>query len=594
MAISTTDQTRLDISSLRCAAGTDVGMRRDENQDSFGVIRGAGFVAYFVADGMGGAQGGAVASRMAISALQEALVRPDFRVAPATITEVITHTNARIYEKGTSDPAFAGMGTTLVGLVFTPDALIVVNVGDSRAYRVRDRSIVQLSEDHTLVRDLVRTGALTPEEAEHHPVSHMLTRSLGPVASVQVDCTVVPGGAQFGDTYVLCSDGLYNLVPQTDILAVVSQNPIDDANQVLINLANQRGGADNITALVISVGERAARSRVASGEFSIRRAEVQTEAAVVEPVREEPTSDGAVIPPAVQEPPDRRSLRKENRDLDGLTSYRPSRIPTILVLGLTLGIGLFIGDIARRLVPATPPASRGGEAPQEQGASDASTGQRAAEASLQQTLRTREEIMESLKELNKRIESLAGEVSARGVGKTPSAQQESEKRLKTLKESLAVASKEEQLWKARKTKLAAGKAADIEDERKKVAAYSDRAQEQLAHLTDLSLEYLRAVDERAVRPNDEALSEELERLAQERANIQIEFEAEVLRIASLKYQESSSEVAAITKAIAQLQAGSPAGSRAKGAPSDGSQEDSNGEKPLQAILDDVSPRESDG
>jgi hypothetical protein len=295
----------------------------------------------------------------------------------------------------------------------------------------------------------------------------------------------------------------------------------------------------------------------------------------------------------VQEPPDRRSLRKDVRELDGLTSYRPSRIPTILVLGLTLGIGLFIGDIARRIVPVTPPPRRGAEAPQEQVSSDDPAGQRAAEVSLQQTLRTREEIMESLKELNKRIDSLAGEVSARGGGSPSSAPQESEKRLKTLKESLAVASKEEQLWRARKTKLAAGKAADIEDERKKVAAYSDRAQEQLAHLTGLSLEYLRAVDERALRPNDEGLTEEVERLAQDRANVQIEFEAEVLRIASLKYQESLSEVAAITKAIAQLQAGVLNGARAKETSSDGADQDSSDERPLQAILDDVSPKGSE-
>lgn len=592
MAIASTDTGTFTLDSLRCAAGTDVGMRREENQDSFGVIKGADFVAYFVADGMGGAHGGAVASRMAIAALQEGLRAPGFRAAPGTIVDLVSQINSTIYDRGVKEPAYAGMGTTLVGLIFTREGLILVNVGDSRAYRIRNRSIVQMSEDHTLVRELVKTGALTSSEAEHHPVSHMLTRSLGPVKTVNVDCSLMAEPPQFGDTYVLCSDGLYNLVPSRDIQAVVSQNPIDDANQILINLANQRGGSDNITALVISVGDRAPRSRGAVGEVSVSDTEFDVPVPTPRATNEELHEDGEVTPPPVQEPARRRVFRKELREVEPPKSYLLSRIPVLLLLVVSLGVGLFLGDSARRLA-ISPSAGNSGVALNQDPNSGrgVDTQGKGAEPSLEQSLRTREEIMQSLKELNERIESLAGEVSKNGGSSTSRATLEA--KLVSVRGALAVAAKEEQLWRARKLKLSVGGAADIEDERKKVAAYSEKAQEQLATFTGVSLDYLRALDEQALRPNDGELKSELARLERERAAAQKGFEAEVLNIATIKFQESSREVAELTQELAGIEgrlALMGKGDLKKPSSNSGAQGAPGGQKPLQAILDHVSPK----
>jgi serine/threonine protein phosphatase PrpC len=263
MTTSTGQDRAFDLGMLRCAAGTDVGMRREENQDSFGVIKGGSFHAFFVADGMGGVHGGAVASRLTISSIEELLSDEGAR-DPDSLRAVIQQVNGRVFQQGSSDQSLAGMGTTIVGLIFTSSGVTLVNVGDSRAYRIRTEGVVQLSEDHTLVRELLKSGAISPEQAENHPVSHMLTRSLGPLEEVQIDCHVLSEFPEAGDVYVLCSDGLYNFVAESEILDVVRQNPLDDANQILINLANQRGGADNITVLVVSVGEPVGKGRSAA------------------------------------------------------------------------------------------------------------------------------------------------------------------------------------------------------------------------------------------------------------------------------------------------------------------------------------------
>ncbi len=356
------EQQGFNLSFLRCAAGTDVGMRRDENQDSFGVFKGQFYVGYFIADGMGGVHGGATASRLAISTVEELLERSPSGVTADTLVQIASEANSRIFERGSQDASLAGMGTTLVGLVFTPDGTISVNVGDSRAYRIRGNSIQQLTEDHTLVRELVRSGAIPVEEAERHPVSHMLTRSLGPVADVQVEARVLPEQPELGDIFILCSDGLYNLVSDEEMLGVVRQNPLDDANQILINLANQRGGPDNITVLVISVGERVGRGR--TQEY--RKARDFAAAFPQEPAHADlPASDQGqqpesppavaeqaeqeVAPPPVQEPKDRRQERQ--RLLSQIVQSAPQQrgVPVPLLVIAALVLGMTAGDIARRV-----------------------------------------------------------------------------------------------------------------------------------------------------------------------------------------------------------------------------------------------------
>lgn len=353
-------QRGLDLSSIRCAAGTDVGMRREENQDSFGVVRTPSFQGFFVADGMGGVKGGAIASRLAISVLEQDLPALGSSVSPEALSSIVGVANAKIFEQGTAQPELAGMGTTLVGLVFTPSGMLVVNVGDSRAYRIRGDSISQISEDHTLVRELVRSGAISSKEADHHPVSHMLTRSLGPLAEVMVECRRERDEPQEGDIYVLCSDGLYNFVQDHEILDVVRQNPLDDANQVLINLANRRGGSDNITVVVVSIGEVGGRrrgqdyrkARAVSSTAAHDRNDEASPATSESPSAREGSQGAenasAVAAPRVEEPRDYHAERESLKERKRRIYYQSQGVPVTLMLGAAVVFGLVVGDVARR------------------------------------------------------------------------------------------------------------------------------------------------------------------------------------------------------------------------------------------------------
>jgi len=239
---------------IRYAAGTDIGKRREENQDSFGAIENERFKFYIVADGMGGVKGGAIASSIAVKVLTETLKdKPELSVSE--VKSAVQTANTQIFEKGGEDTSLSGMGTTLTGIAFEATSLFIVNVGDSRIYRFRNKRIKQLSEDHTLVRELIKSGTITEDQAENHPVAHMLTRSLGPTPDIEVDCWVADDGPARGDIYLLCSDGLYNLVSERDLLEILSNSSLDEAIQKCIDLANERGGTDNITVILAQVGE---------------------------------------------------------------------------------------------------------------------------------------------------------------------------------------------------------------------------------------------------------------------------------------------------------------------------------------------------
>lgn len=240
---------------IRYAYGTDVGKRREENQDALGVVENSFLRFFLVADGMGGVKGGAIASNLAVQAVRDVLSTKE-QLGEEEICEALGEANARIFEKGMDDPVLAGMGTTFVGLGFTDRKLYIASVGDSRAYRLRRGVIEQLTEDHTLVMELLRSGAISAEQAGNHPVSHMLTRSLGPTPSVEVDCWLCPDGPAAGDVYLLCSDGLYNLVGPEEFLDILESSSMDEAVQELIDLANLRGGTDNITVLLVKVDDR--------------------------------------------------------------------------------------------------------------------------------------------------------------------------------------------------------------------------------------------------------------------------------------------------------------------------------------------------
>ena len=234
---------------LRSGSATDVGRVRTINEDrAF-----ESFTLFAVADGMGGHAGGEVASSVAIEALESGFARN------ATIDGLVTavqEANRAVWERGLDDQALHGMGTTVIAaaLVATADGdrLVLANVGDSRAYRFHGRSLDQLSTDHSVAEELVAQGALSEAEAAVHPKRHILTRALGISAQVEVDVwEVVPFQ---GDRYLLCSDGLSNEVA-TDVMASVLASVRDphDAAVTLVGLANDAGGPDNITAVVVDV-----------------------------------------------------------------------------------------------------------------------------------------------------------------------------------------------------------------------------------------------------------------------------------------------------------------------------------------------------
>jgi serine/threonine protein phosphatase PrpC len=568
MAISSTAASSFDLSLLRCAAGTDVGMRREENQDSFGVIRNQAFHAYFIADGMGGAQGGATASRMAISTLQEALSSSDVRVSPTLITRTVKRINLKIFEKGSAEPAFAGMGTTLVGLVFTPDGLLAVNVGDSRAYRVRDSSITQISEDHTLVRELVQSGALAAEEAHEHPISHMLTRSLGPLSDVDVECRAHAELPLAGDIYVLCSDGLYNYVPPEDILAVVRQNPIDDANQILINLANQRGGSDNITVLVIAVGEKAPRGR----KNSLPPLDLESDADP-DPFRgqivpaDASTRETSVVPPSVKEPVDPKTKRKLLRELRTTTISGNRTLPMTLALGATLVVGLILGNFARRasllgkdawdwvsssLGPADSAQTSGVISPDPESNPlatlakqiQAERGENGSVLSgVPNELRRPPAVIEqTIARLQAQIEELSQPVKATAAQNLAAAQErlvEIQENYDSVESSLDVASRAVTLWLGRQVAFEGQQStldsrADIEQ----FGAYSDSVKEKLAALTIATYQYRTKADEIELHPEDRSLRGELEAVETRREQLRRELSQEIRKVVNTTLSKS--------------------------------------------------------
>ena len=239
-------------SCLEHFGNSDVGKKRPENQDRFGYILKDNFKFFLVADGMGGVQGGALAAQTAIDTIKASFEKV-VKVTTREIVKAISRANEAIFKLSIQDHSLAGMGTTIVGLCFTEDRVFIVNVGDSRAYRIRNGKSLQLTVDHTLVNELLKAGLIAEEQVKNHPVSHMLTRSLGPTNIVEVDCFVDEPGPVSQDVYLMCSDGLYNLVNDQEIGRIVAENNLENACQKLIDLANKRGGSDNITVVIVKV-----------------------------------------------------------------------------------------------------------------------------------------------------------------------------------------------------------------------------------------------------------------------------------------------------------------------------------------------------
>jgi protein phosphatase len=232
---------------------TDVGRQREANEDNLVLAA----PVFAVADGMGGARAGEVASRIAAETFRE---RRDSSQTPERQLEgVVQEANRRIYELGRRDESRRGMGTTLTATLVDGDAVSIGHVGDSRAYRLRDGELEQLTQDHSLVAELERSGQLTPEAAEHHPQRSIITRALGPEPEVEVDTHTHQ--ARAGDVYVLCSDGLTGMISDSELATVLRAAPsLEEAAEALVRAANQSGGKDNITVVLFRLDDDGAGS----------------------------------------------------------------------------------------------------------------------------------------------------------------------------------------------------------------------------------------------------------------------------------------------------------------------------------------------
>jgi PPM family protein phosphatase len=239
---------------LRTAAHTDVGLRRRGNEDRYALDPQLGLC--LVADGMGGHSAGQVASTLAAEAVVRAL--RESKGSDATAAEklraAIEEANHAIYTASREKNEYTGMGTTVVALLVEGVRAAIAHVGDSRAYRVRGGRIRQLTDDHSIVGELLRRQEITADDAREHPHRHVLTRALGVRGHVQPDLaelTLSPG-----DQFVLCSDGLTNHVEDTEIAKLVSEAADLEAGCAsLIGLANRRGGEDNITVVLARCDE---------------------------------------------------------------------------------------------------------------------------------------------------------------------------------------------------------------------------------------------------------------------------------------------------------------------------------------------------
>jgi PPM family protein phosphatase len=241
---------------------TDAGKVRQNNEDSLLVGDGRDETLFVVADGIGGFEAGEVASRIAVDVMREMAPGDPFEAA-------IREANHRILEAAQRDEKYSGMGTTVVAVRFSgtqaQPVAEVAHVGDSRAYLLRDGELKPVTEDHSLVAELVRSGDLTRAQASNHPQKNLITRALGADEDVQVDTSVLP--VEAGDRFVLCSDGLSDMVPEDRIeqILVESREEPETPARRLLSAALDAGGTDNITIVVVDVKEHDPREEASGG-----------------------------------------------------------------------------------------------------------------------------------------------------------------------------------------------------------------------------------------------------------------------------------------------------------------------------------------
>lgn len=228
---------------LKCAWRTDVGKLRKNNQDA--VILGNGLAG--VADGMGGHKGGEIAS----AGLRDGLIRETKDVIPSEekLAEAVRTVNLELWERQEKDPSLSGMGTTLTILWPTENKMLIGQVGDSRAYLLRDGELIQVTNDHSMVADMVRKGILTEEQASCHPMRNYITRAVGTEEDVEIDLSV--HNRCCGDRWLICSDGLHGMVDKNDMRLMLMNESLETAADNLLQAALDNGGKDNISLVIL-------------------------------------------------------------------------------------------------------------------------------------------------------------------------------------------------------------------------------------------------------------------------------------------------------------------------------------------------------
>ena len=244
---------------------TDPGRKRDHNEDSFLVDE--GLRLFVVADGMGGHAGGGTASRLAVETIRDRLsearqsspevfgdsAEPEDGKLLEFLRQAVEAACAAIFKAAQGDPTLAGMGTTVTAALIDGETAYLAHVGDSRCYLLREGKIYQISEDHSLVNEQLKAGAITTDEARQSRFKNIITRSVGFEQEVLVDMMGLE--VEPGDKMVLCCDGLSNLVQDHEILKIVDETPLEETPGKLVELANARGGDDNITVIVVHTRE---------------------------------------------------------------------------------------------------------------------------------------------------------------------------------------------------------------------------------------------------------------------------------------------------------------------------------------------------
>jgi len=335
------------------AAETNVGRKRRHNEDSFV----ADPPVFAVADGMGGAQAGEVASALAAETVKESETDPSAS-GEERVVALIKAANLRVHQRAASDTSASGMGTTMTVALLEPDGTVAIgHVGDSRAYRLRAGRLEQLTDDHSLVAELVRRGELSPEEAAVHPQRSVITRALGTDADVDVDAFTVE--ARDGDLFLLCSDGLTTMVDTDTISGILEQNRgrLEVATRALIKAANDRGGDDNITAILFTVADGDGDATVENMLIAAAAASIDTDEDTLHP------EDDVRLPlPPATAPPAEMTMvvsaeeiaRAREQQQESVSEPEGERASPVRIAIALLVIALLVGLIVLLVLDALP------------------------------------------------------------------------------------------------------------------------------------------------------------------------------------------------------------------------------------------------